>query len=524
MPKINRALLSVSDKAGIVDLAVALHAAGVEILSTGGTAETLTASGIPVVQVSDFTGQPEMLGGRVKTLNPRIHGGILARRKSSVHRREMARHHLLPIDLAVVNLYPFEATVARPGATFAEAIENIDIGGPAMLRSAAKNFEDVTVIVDPADYPALIKEMRENRNRVSAATNFALARKAFSHTSSYDAVILSYLESHPQGAKPAQQMERLPFPDTLCLPLSKVQDLRYGENPHQAAAVYREPSPNPGLATAKQLSGKELSFNNYLDLDAAWTAARDFLGRPFVVIIKHTNPCGAARARNVALAFELARATDPVSAYGGVIGVSRQVSAALAEKITTSFFEAVIAPGYAPRALEILGSRKNLRLMEVTAATGRMLRDMKKIDGGYLLQDPDLPQIRDIRKLPVVTRRKPTVREYRALEFAWKMVRHVKSNAIIFANEEQLVGIGAGQMSRVDSCRLAGTKAVLPLRGTTAASDAFFPFRDGVDLLAAAGATAVIQPGGSIRDEEVIQAADEQGLAMVFTGYRHFKH
>jgi len=522
MPKIQRALISVSNKTGLLELATALRRHGVEILSTGGTAKALADAGIPVVQVSDYTGQPEILEGRVKTLVPRIHGGILARRGSARHKREMKAHDILPIDLVVVNLYPFESAAFREGATFQDAIENIDIGGPTMVRAAAKNFADVTVVVDPADYPAIVAELDARRGSIQPATNFTLARKAFAHTAYYDSVIAGWLAtaSPDAGAPPVPAPA---YPPTLALPLVKVQDLRYGENPHQTAALYREPGPPVGVAGAAQLGGKELSFNNLLDLEAAWAAARDFAGRPFAVIVKHNNPCGAGVGSDPARAFEMALAGDPVSAFGGVIGVSRPVTPALAQKITATFFEAVIAPGFAPKALEILRTKKDLRIL-LAAAAGRGRVDLKRIAGGYLIQDLDSVQIRDVRKLPIVTKRKPTAAEYRALDFAWRIVRHVKSNAIVFTSEHQLAGVGAGQMSRVDSCRIAALKAVLPLRGTVVGSDAFFPFPDGIEQIAAAGATAVIQPGGSMRDKQAIEAADRLGLAMVFTGVRHFKH
>jgi len=521
MPKIHRALISVSNKTGLLELATALRRHGVEILSTGGTAKSLAEAGIPVVQVSDYTGQPEILEGRVKTLVPRIHGGILARRNSARHKREMKAHDILPIDLVVVNLYPFESAAFRDDATFQNTIENIDIGGPTMVRAAAKNFADVTVVVDPADYPAIVAELDARRGAVLPSTNFALARKAFAHTAYYDSVIAGWLaKAQPDARRPTPAPAA--YPPTLALPLVKVQDLRYGENPHQSAALYREPGPPVGVAGATQLGGKELSFNNLLDLEAAWAAARDFSGRPFAVIIKHNNPCGAGVDSDPTLAFERALAGDPTSAFGGVIGMNRLVSPALARKITGTFFEAVIAPGYAPKALEILRSKKDLRILQAAPGSGR--DDLKRISGGYLIQDLDTAQIRDVRKLPIVTKRKPSAAEYRALDFAWRMVRHVKSNAIIFTTDHQLAGVGAGQMSRVDSCRIAALKAVLPLEGTVVGSDAFFPFRDGIDQIAAAGATAVIQPGGSMRDKEVIEAADLHGLAMVFTGVRHFKH
>ena len=474
MARIRRALLSVSDKTGLIELATALRRRGVEILSTGGTAKSLAAAGIPVVQVSDYTGQPEILEGRVKTLVPKIHGGILGRRALAGHRREMKKHGIPPIDLVAVNLYPFESAAFRPGASFEDVIENIDIGGPTMVRAAAKNFPDVTIVVDPADYPAVIAELDANRGAISPATNFTLARKAFAHTAYYDSVIAGWLA----GQRPPGK-ERIapapPYPPTLALPLVKVQDLRYGENPHQTAALYREPGPAAGVAGAAQLGGKELSFNNLLDLEAAWAAARDFGGRPFVVVVKHNNPCGAGTGRDAGQAFDRALAGDPVSAFGGVVACSRPVTPALAQRIAGIFFEAVIAPGYAPKALELLRARTGLRILQV-AAPGRGRGDLKRIDGGYLLQEPDAVQIRDVRKLPVVTRRKPTAAEYRALDFAWRMVRHVKSNAIVFTTEQQLAGVGAGQTSRVDSCRIAALKAVLPLAGTVVGSDAFFPF------------------------------------------------
>jgi len=521
MPKIHRALISVSNKTGLLELATALRRHGVAILSTGGTAKSLAAAGIPVVQVSDYTGQPEILEGRVKTLVPRIHGGILARRGSPRHRREMKAHDILPIDLVVVNLYPFESAAGRSGATFEEAIENIDIGGPTMVRAAAKNFADVTVVVDPADYPAIVAELDARRGAVQPATNFALARKAFAHTAYYDSVIAGWLATaHFDAKRPSPKPPA--YPPTLALPLVKVMDLRHGENPHQSAALYRDPGPPVGVAGATQLGGKELSFNILLDLEAAWAAAREFAGRPFAIIVKHYNPCGAGVGSDPAQAFDLALAGDPVSACGGVIGVSRLVTPALARKITGAFFAAVIAPGYAPKALDILRTKQDLRILQAAPGTGR--NDVKRITGGYLIQDPDSAQIRDVRKLPIVTKRQPSASEYRALDFAWRLVRHVKSNAIIFTSERQLAGVGAGQMSGVDSCRIAALKAVLPLKGTVVGSDAFFPCRDGIEQIAAAGATAVIQPGGSLRDKEAIESADRHGLAMVFTGIRHFKH
>jgi phosphoribosylaminoimidazolecarboxamide formyltransferase/IMP cyclohydrolase len=518
--KIQRALLSVSDKTGIVDLARELTALGVEILSTGGTAKALKEKGIPVKDVADFTGFPEMLDGRVKTLHPRIHGGLLARRDNPEHTAQMKQHGLVPIDLVAVNLYPFESTIARPDCAFEEAVEQIDIGGPAMLRSAAKNFEDVTVIVDPKDYPRIVEELKRNNGQVSRETRQTLARKVFLHTSRYDSVILNYLQQKAEGE------EAVRFPEVLSLQYEKVENLRYGENPHQQAAFYREMQVvEPSVATARQLHGKAMSFNNYLDANAALELAKEF-DDIVAVIVKHNNPCGVAIGETSAEAFRKAKETDPISAFGGVIAFNDPVDEEAAREIGTMFVEIVAAPGFEPEALDLLKKKKDLRLLDIgpTLKGSRGGMDIRKVVGGLILQDRDLGRIEDFRKLKAVTQRRPTPEEYEALAFAWVVCKHVKSNAIVYARAGQTVGIGAGQMSRVDSVKIGAMKARLPLVGTVLASDAFFPFRDGVDEAAKVGVTAIVQPGGSIKDDEVIRAADEHGLAMVFTGMRHFRH
>ncbi|MEK6683293.1 MAG: bifunctional phosphoribosylaminoimidazolecarboxamide formyltransferase/IMP cyclohydrolase [Nitrospirota bacterium] len=521
--KIQRALISVSNKEGVVEFSKGLAAMGVEILSTGGTAQALKEAGVPVKDVAEFTGFPEILDGRVKTLHPKIHGGLLARRDDPAHRAQMKQHGLEPIDLVAVNLYPFESTVARPNCRFEEAIENIDIGGPAMLRSSAKNFEHVTVVVDPHDYPNVLEEIRSGNGSVSNETRLALAKKVFLHTARYDSVISTYLENHTKDA------ERIRFPSLFTLQFEKVEDLRYGENPHQQAAFYREFKPaEPSISTAKQLHGKAMSFNNFLDANAGLELVNEF-DETAAVIIKHNNPCGVATGETLLEAYTKARATDPVSAFGGVIAFNRPVDAETAEEIAKIFVEIVIAPGFERSAQNIFKKKRDLRLLDVgTALKERRERqggmDMKRVVGGLILQDRDLGRIEDVRKLKVVTKRKPTEDEYDALAFAWIVCKHVKSNAIIYARPGQTIGIGAGQMSRVDSVKLAAMKAQSPLAGTVMASDAFFPFRDGLDEAAQAGITAVIQPGGSIKDDEVIRAADEHGLAMIMTGMRHFRH
>ncbi len=519
MAKITRALISVSDKTGIVEFSKELARSKVEILSTGGTAKLLRDAGLEVMDVSQFTGFPEMLDGRVKTLHPKVHGGLLGMRSNPAHVAKMKEYGIEPIDMVVVNLYPFEATVEKEGCTMEEAIENIDIGGPTMLRSAAKNYPDVTVIVDHADYRRVLAEMAENNGAVGVKTNFNLAVKVFQHTAAYDGAISNYL-----GARLGEKIEE--YPATFTLQVKKVQDLRYGENPHQSAAFYLEKSVRePSVANAVQLQGKELSFNNIIDLDGAIETVKEFHDQAAAVIIKHTNPCGVALARTPLDAYLKARECDPVSAFGGIVGFNRIVDGAAAKELSSTFLEAVVAPGYTEEALEIFKAKKNVRVMQVPILTGSEQEgyDLKKVVGGLLIQGRDLGIVR-AANCRVVTARKPSANELAALDFAWKVCKHVKSNAIVFTNREQTVGIGAGQMSRVDSSRIAVQKAQLPTKGTVLASDAFFPFRDGVDAAAEAGVTAIIQPGGSIRDEEVIRAADEHGMAMVFTGMRHFRH
>ena len=519
MALIKQALISVSDKTGIVDFAAKLKEFGVRILSTGGTARLLMENGIEVTEVADYTGYPEMLDGRVKTLHPKIHGGLLGQRGNSAHVEKMTEHGIEPIDMVVVNLYPFEETVAKEGCTLEEAIENIDIGGPTMLRSAAKNYADVTVIVDADDYDAVITEMREKGGEVSVGTNFMLAKKVFQHTARYDGAITNYLTS-------LDGEERMEYPGVLTLQYRKAQDMRYGENPHQTSAFYVEDGvEEPSVSNAVQLQGKELSFNNVIDLNAALELAKEF-EEGCAVIIKHTNPCGVAvDGGSLADAYRKARECDPLSAFGGIIGFNRVVDGETAREIASTFVEAVIAPGFDEKALDVLKEKKKLRLLQVPmkGSYRKTGYDMKKVVGGLLLQTRDTAGI-DIGALRVVTKRKPSDEELKAMDFAWKVCKHVKSNAIVYAHSDRTVGIGAGQMSRVDSSRIAVFKARSPIEGTVMASDAFFPFRDGIDAAAEAGATAVIQPCGSIRDDEVIAAADEHGMAMVFTGIRHFKH
>lgn len=527
MKKVSRALISVSDKTGLVDFARRLAAASVEIISTGGTARVLREAGLEVRDVSDLTGFPEILGGRVKTLHPMVHGGLLAIRDDAEHQQQVQSNGIQYIDMVVVNLYPFRETIAREDVTVAEAIENIDIGGPSMIRSAAKNFNDVVVVVDPSDYATIADELESSGGHVSLATRFMLARRAFETTSQYDAAISGFLEG-TVALDPAAG--ELTIQDAAALPAAfvlfgkKSMALRYGENPHQRAALYLTDESGGGIATADKLQGKELSFNNLIDLEAAWGLVSEFSDAA-CVIIKHTNPCGAAIGPDVREAFEKARATDPVSAFGGIIGFNRAVTEAAARLISETFFEAIAAPEYEPAALEIFAAKKNLRVMRVRPNTTTDNQyDVRAIsDNGLLIQDRDRGVLDDAT-MRVVTDRKPTDEEMRALRFAWILAKHVKSNAIVYAREGQLVGVGAGQMSRVDSVKLGALKAQLPLAGCVVASDAFFPFRDGVDEAARAGITAVIQPGGSVRDEEVITAANEHNLAMVFTGMRHFKH
>jgi phosphoribosylaminoimidazolecarboxamide formyltransferase / IMP cyclohydrolase len=519
MAKITRALISVSDKTGIVELSKALVEYGVEILSTGGTAKLLREAGLTVKDVSEFTGFPEMLDGRVKTLHPKVHGGLLGIRDNVEHQAKMKEYGIEPIDMVVVNLYPFEATVAKPDCTLEDAIENIDIGGPTMLRSAAKNNRDVTVLVDAADYTAVLDEMAANSGCVSVKTNFRLAVKVYQHTAAYDGAISNWL-----GARLGETAAE--YPETFTIQVTKAQDLRYGENPHQSAAFYIERGiTEPCVSNAVQLQGKELSFNNIIDLDAAIETVKEFTDKPAAVIIKHTNPCGVALGDSPVSAYLKARECDPVSAFGGIVGFNRIVDAATARELTSTFLEAVIAPGYDEEALAIFTAKKNVRVMQVPLLAGHLQTgyDMKRVVGGLLLQGRDLGMVAAV-DCKVVSERQPTAQELAALDFAWRVCKRVKSNAIVFTTADQTVGIGAGQMSRVDSSKIAVQKALLPIKGTVLASDAFFPFRDGVDAAADAGVTAIIQPGGSVRDEEVIQAANEHGMAMVFTSMRHFRH
>lgn len=523
MSKVERALISVSDKTGLVDLARVLAAKGVEILASGGTAKSLAQAGLPVREVSDFTGAPEILDGRVKTLHPKIHGGILGR-PTEKHETEMRQHGLARIDLVVVNLYPFRETVAR-GAAFEEVIENIDIGGPSMVRSAAKNHERVAVVVDPADYARVIAEIADTGG-VSAALRFELACKAFAHTAAYDGAISSYLSRLATPDSPPAD-----FGQTQHWTGHLVRSLRYGENPHQKAAFYAfEDVPGPSLPKAQILQGKELSYNNILDLDASMRLAAEFED-PAVAIIKHTNPCGCAVSKAGVLdAYRRARETDPVSAFGGIVAINRVVDADLGRELSETFLECIIAPGYAPEALQSLAGKKNLRVLAYdfpAAAAAERANvagfDMRTVSGGILVQTRDVHT--SAAKLgKVVSKRPPTEAELADLDFAWRVGKHVKSNAIVFCGAGRTIGVGAGQMSRVDSVRIAVAKAKLPLKGSVLASDAFFPFRDGVDEAAKAGVTAIIQPGGSVRDDEVIAAADEHGIAVILTGERHFRH
>ena len=519
-----RALISVFDKTGIVDFAKRLAALKIEILSTGGTAKLLREAGVVVRDVSDFTGWPEMLGGRVKTLHPKVHGGLLFRRKHAEDQKQAEEHGIAPIDLVVVNLYPFEATAAKAGLTAEELIENIDIGGPTMLRSAAKNFESVTVVTDPADFERVAKEL-ESAGETTLVTRLELARKVFATTSRYDGMITMELERLAAGSGHIALDAKPVLPERVHLAMRRQQELRYGENPHQSAALYIPSGRAPeGLAAAKQLQGKELSYNNFVDLEAARSLAAEFQN-PAAVIIKHNNPCGTAEQATLLDAYLKALACDPVSAFGGVLAFNRVVDAATAEEVAKLFVECIAAPGFADRAKEILAAKKNLRLLELPAGGLEPERELqlKRILGGMLVQQPDLGEIAE-SDLRTVTKRAPTAEEMHTLRFAWKVSKHVKSNAIVFAKDGATLGVGAGQMSRVDSVKIAVMKAQQPLAGSVVASDAFFPFPDGVEEAAKAGATAVIQPGGSMRDNEVIAAADRLGLAMVFTGMRHFLH
>jgi phosphoribosylaminoimidazolecarboxamide formyltransferase / IMP cyclohydrolase len=522
MPKIQRAILSVTNKNGIVEFAQKLAGMKVELYSTGGTAKLLRDSGVAVKDISELTGFPEMMDGRVKTLHPKVHGGILHVRSNAAHVAAAREHGIQPIDMVVVNLYAFEKTAAKPGVSFDELIENIDIGGPSMVRSAAKNFRDVAIVTSPNDYGSIVKEMSQSGGELSLATRWRLAQKAFTTTAAYDSAISSTLSSISlDGTGQEFQMAQgeSAFPASLRFSFNKVMDLRYGENPHQRAAMFSDGS-SGGLANSRQLQGKELSYNNIVDLQAAWDLAQDF-DEIACAIIKHTNPAGAATGATLREAYLRALETDPVSAYGGVIGVNRVLDGATADEMAKLFVEAIAAPGFDAQALARFATKKNLRLVEVKTIQSRYA--LKAVSGGMLVQDPDVRPLTG-GDLKVVSKRRPSDEEMRALLFAWRVCKHVKSNAIVYAREGQTVGVGAGQMSRVDSCKIGAMKAILPLQGTVAASDAFFPFPDGVEEIARAGATAVIQPGGSMRDQEVIDAADRLGLAMVLTGIRHFRH
>jgi len=518
MSTIQRALISVSDKSGIVAFAQILSNKGIEILSTGGTAKLLRNSGISVTEVSDYTNFPEMMAGRLKTLHPKIHGGLLGRR--GVDETVMSKHNIYPIDLLVVNLYPFEKTISVPDCDLATAIENIDIGGPAMLRSAAKNYAAVTVVVDAKDYNMILEEMAVNNGAVTEATRFALARKVFAHTSRYDGAIANYLG----------KIESTDFPSSLSLQYQKVQSMRYGENPHQKAAFYTESNPQKAcIATATQLQGKALSYNNVADTDAALECVKSFQDSPACVIVKHANPCGVAIGENILSAYNRAFKTDPTSAFGGIIAFNRPLDAQTAKAIIDrQFVEVIIAPEIAEDAKPILATKGNVRVLACGTWDARqdIELDFKRVNGGLLVQDRDLGVV-TANDLKVVTQRQPTEKELQDLLFAWKVVKFVKSNAIVYCKEGMTMGVGAGQMSRVYSAKIAVIKAAdekLDVKGAVMASDAFFPFRDGIDAAAEVGITAVIEPGGSMRDQEVIAAADEHNIAMVFTGMRHFRH
>ena len=523
MNTIQRALISVSNKKGILEFARGLSALDIEIISTGGTAKALKDGNVLVREISDLTGFPEILDGRVKTLHPKVHGGILGIRGNPAHQQEMADNEIAPIDMVVVNLYPFEETSSNPGTAFDEIIENIDIGGPSMIRSAAKNFRDVLVIVQPEDYSWILDELRKNQLHPSLESKFRLAQKAFALTARYDAAISSYLSR--LNFQEGDFVLGRQFPQKMYISLEKVADLRYGENPHQKAAFYRElASYDSVLPEANQLQGKELSFNNLLDLNAAFQISREFL-LPCAVIIKHTNPCGVGISGvSQAEAYIRARECDPLSAFGSVLGFNQVVDKDTAREVVLTFVEAIIAPGYSAEAIDLLASKKNLRLLQYRGELSRLHPyDYKRVEGGLLVQEADRADTIGA-EWKVVSKRQPSTGEFQALSFAWKVVKHVKSNAIVYANEVQTIGIGAGQMSRVDSAQIGISKARLPLIGCVMASDAFFPFRDGVDVAASAGIRAIIQPGGSLKDEEVVAAADEHQMAMIMTGMRHFRH
>ena len=526
-----RALISVSDKTGIVDLARSLHALGVQLLSTGGTAKLLAEEGLPVTEVAEVTGFPEMLDGRVKTLHPKVHGGLLARRDLPAHMAALKEHGIATIDILVVNLYPFEATVAKPGCTLADAIENIDIGGPAMVRSAAKNWRDVAVLTDASQYAGVVEELKAGG--LTLKTRFALSVTAFNRISNYDAAISDYL-SAIEFDETAEVPRRSAYPAQANGRFVKLQDLRYGENPHQTAAFYRDLYPAPGsLVTAKQLQGKELSYNNIADADAAWECVKSF-EQPACVIVKHANPCGVAVGDGPLQAYQKAFQTDPTSAFGGIIALNRPLDGAAAEAISKQFVEVLMAPGYSPEALAVFKAKANVRVLQIELPPGGPtawdqglnLSDVKRVGSGLLIQSAD-NHVLQRADLKVVTTLQPTPQQIDDLMFAWKVAKFVKSNAIVFCKDGMTMGVGAGQMSRLDSARIASIKAghaKLSLQGTAVASDAFFPVRDGLDVVVDAGASCVIQPGGSMRDQEVIDAANERGVVMVFSGVRHFRH
>ena len=526
---IRTALLSVSDKSGIVPFAQKLHQLGIKLISTGGTAKLLTENNLPVVEVASLTNFPEMLDGRVKTLHPMVHGGLLAKRDDPLHMAALATHGIGTIDLLVINLYPFEKTIENANCTFADAIENIDIGGPAMLRAAAKNHQDVTVLIDPQDYDLVLEEMTNHQHQISFKTNLRLAKKVFAHTAQYDGAIANYLSSLPDNL---EHQERSHYPQTLHLAFDLLQELRYGENPHQSAAFYQDiKQVHGGLANYRQLQGKELSYNNIADADAAWECVKSFgsaldRGQPACVIVKHANPCGVAIGSNCLEAYQKALQTDPTSAFGGIIAFNRECDEATIEIVSKQFVEVLIAPAFTAGAKALIAAKPNVRVLEIHLAKTINPFDFKRVGGGLLVQTPDLKDVQ-LNELHVVSKRSPSPTEMSDLLFAWRVAKFVKSNAIVFCANGQTLGVGAGQMSRLDSAKIATIKAAnagLSLAGCAAASDAFFPFRDGLDVVVAAGATCVIQPGGSIRDEEVIAAANEHGIAMVYTGTRHFRH
>jgi phosphoribosylaminoimidazolecarboxamide formyltransferase/IMP cyclohydrolase len=519
--QIQRALISVSDKSGLAELSQLLHEMGVELLSTGGTAKFLRERQIPVIDVSEYTGFPEIMDGRVKTLHPKVHGGLLAIRENASHRAQMKAQNIQPIDMVVVNLYPFRETAAREGATYPEVIEQIDIGGPSMIRSSAKNHAGVAVLTDPRDYAWVMEELKTHGGALSDSTRFILAQKAFAATASYDSAIATYFSERVWSSEGAQKQAGM-LPTSEILSLEKIIDLRYGENPHQRAALYRRTSePAFGVAGAQILHGKELSYNNLLDSDGAWNLILEF-DKPAAAVIKHTNPCGVAQSDTLVDAYILARDSDPVSAYGSVVSFNRPVDADTATEINKTFVEVILAPDFSGDALAILKQKKNIRLLKVSSDEQLALQH-RQIGGGFLVQDKDMYYFRR-EELKAVTKRAPTPEELDALLFGWRVVKHVKSNAIVFANASRMLGIGAGQTSRVDAVKWGALKATLPLQGCALASDAFFPFPDGLLVAAEYGVRAVIQPGGSVRDPEVIDAANEHDIAMIFTGIRHFKH